>query len=113
MGVEGGSAWSGSWSVEPLNLAAILAMGLVTYATRAGGFLLMRWLPQGGRIESWLKAVPGAVLMSIVAPALLTHGVPGGLAIGATLLVMRTTRQDLLAVCAGVATVALARHLGF
>lgn len=101
-----------SLSVEPINLLVILAMGLVTYATRAGGFFLMRWMPQGGRAEAWLKAVPGAVLMSIVAPALLTHGLPGAAAIAATILVMRTTRQDLLAVAAGVATVALARLAG-
>ena len=100
------------WSLEPINLGVILAMGLVTYAMRAGGFLMMRWLPQGGRVEAWLKAVPGAVLMSIVAPALLSHGLPGALAIGASLAVMRATRQDLLAVVAGVATIALARQLG-
>ncbi|MEX2629325.1 MAG: AzlD domain-containing protein [Tistlia sp.] len=103
---------AGELAVQPINLAAILAMGLATYVTRAGGFLLMRWVPQGGRVEAWLKAVPGAVLMAIVAPALLTHGLAGALAIGATLLVMRTTRQDLLAVGAGVLTVALARQLG-
>ncbi|SMF17762.1 Uncharacterized membrane protein [Tistlia consotensis] len=108
----GADTATGAWGAEPVNLAVILAMGLATYATRAGGFLMMRWLPQGGRVEAWLKAVPGAVLMSIVAPALLTHGLPGGLAILATLLVMRATRQDLLAVAAGVVTVAVARQLG-
>lgn len=101
-----------AFSVEPLNLGIILAMGLVTYATRAGGFLMMRWLPQGGRVEAWLRAVPGAVLTSIVAPALLTHGLSGALAIGVSLLVMRAVRQDLLAIAAGVATVALARQAG-
>lgn len=102
----------GLWTVEPVNLAVILAMGLITYALRAGGFLMMRWLPQGGRVEAWLKAVPGAVLISIVAPALLSHGLPGALGIGASLAVMRLFRQDLLAVLAGVVTVALARQLG-
>jgi len=51
-------------------LITILGMAAVTFAIRAGGLLLANRLPTTGFIASWMKHVPGAVLASLIAPAL-------------------------------------------
>ena len=53
---------------EALTRITILGMALVTYATRAGGFWLMGLVTPSPRIEAWLKQIPGAVLVAIIAP---------------------------------------------
>jgi uncharacterized membrane protein len=98
---------------ETAALLAILGMGLVTYATRAGGLWLMGRLPTSPRLEAWLRQIPGAILISIVAPAALTTGPAEALASLATVLVAARTRNLLLAMVVGVAVVwALRRVLG-
>ena len=92
-------------------MAAIVGMALVTYATRAGGFWLMRHIPLSRRTQAFLRNLPGAVLMSLVAPAILTGGMAGALGASATAAVMLATGRELLAMAAGVATVAAARGL--
>ena len=67
-------------SLDPTTLAAILAMAAVTYATRVAGFALVRRLELTGRAKLALEAVPGAVLVALVAPAVLTSGLADALA---------------------------------
>ena len=50
-------------------LITILGMAAVTFAIRAGGLLLANRLPATGFVANWLKHVPGAVLASLIAPA--------------------------------------------
>jgi branched-subunit amino acid transport protein len=50
-------------------LITILGMAAVTYAIRAAGLLLADRLPSHGFFANWMKHVPGAVLASLVAPA--------------------------------------------
>ncbi|HSJ41570.1 MAG TPA: AzlD domain-containing protein, partial [Xanthobacteraceae bacterium] len=47
---------------------AILAMALVTYAIRSGGFWLMGYVPLTRRVRSILNALPGAVIVAIILP---------------------------------------------
>jgi uncharacterized membrane protein len=56
--------------------AAILGMALVTYLTRAGGLWLIGWLSPGVRLRRALAALPGALLVSLIAPAVAAGG-PG------------------------------------
>ncbi len=58
-------------------LLTILGMGAVTYATRIGGFWLLGRVTPTKRVEAWMRAIPGAVLVSLIAPALLASGVVG------------------------------------
>lgn len=88
---------------------AVLAMAAATYATRAGGFWLMRWLPLSPRVGAWLGNIPGAVLVALVVPAAVRGGAAEALAIAATALAMRLTGQDLLAMAVGIAVVVAAR----
>lgn len=88
-------------------LLAIVGMALATYATRAGGLWLMGRVTPTARVESWLRHVPGAILVAIVAPGIVTGGLAAVGASLATALVAARTKQLLLAMVAGVAIFAL------
>ena len=90
---------------ETLTLITILGMALVTYATRAGGFWLMSFVTPSPRIEAWLRQIPGAVLVAIVAPTVLASSLAETLAALATVLVAIRTKNVLIAMVVGVATV--------
>jgi uncharacterized membrane protein len=90
-------------------IAAILAMGAVTYAMRAGGFWLMAHVPLTARVRRMLEALPGTVVVATVLPIAVREGVPAMLAIAAAVAVMMIRRNDFLAVIAGMAVAAAAR----
>jgi uncharacterized membrane protein len=90
-------------------LITILGMAAVTYAIRAGGLLLANRLPATGFVTSWLKHVPGAVLASLVAPAVLTGGPAEAIAAAATALIYFVTRNLFATMAGGVLAVYLAR----
>ncbi len=94
---------------EILTLITIVGMALVTYATRAGGFWLMGLVSPSPRIEAWLKQIPGAVLVAIIAPTVLASSVAETLAAIATVLVVIRTKNVLIAMLVGITTVALLR----
>lgn len=92
-------------------LVTIVGMALVTYLTRSGGLWLMGRLTRanGGvlprRVDAALRAIPGAILVAIVAPSALASGPAQLLAAGATALVAARTRSLVLALVVGVAAV--------
>lgn len=93
-------------SVEPAFLPLLLVMALASFACRAAGFWLMRFIPVTSRLEAALKATPVAVMAGIVVPTAM-RGRPSELvALGVIGIVMRLTGNDLVAALAGVATVA-------
>ena len=94
---------------SPEALVAILGMALVSFAVKAGGLLLANRLPRDGFAAAWLKHIPGAVLASLVAPALVTGTPAEAIAAAATTLVYFLTRNLFAAMAAGVLTVYLAR----
>ena len=94
---------------EALTLLTILGMALVTYATRAGGFWLMGLVTPSPRVEAWLNQIPGAVLVALIAPTVLASSIAETLAAVATVLVAIRTKNVLIAMLVGVATVALLR----
>ncbi|HEY1390613.1 MAG TPA: AzlD domain-containing protein [Ktedonobacterales bacterium] len=95
--------------INPLALLTILGMGAVTYATRIGGFWLLGRVTPTRRVEAWMRAIPGAVLVSLIAPALLAAGVVGFIAAAATVVIAARTHRLLPALVAGVVIVAVAR----
>lgn len=94
---------------SPEALVAILGMALVTFAVKAGGLLLATRLPRHGFAAAWLRHIPGAVLASLVAPALVTGSAAEVIAAAATALVHIATRNLFAAMAAGVLTVYFAR----
>lgn len=97
--------------VDRTALLTIVGMALITYTTRAGGLWLMRRISPSPRVEAWLRQIPGALLVSIVAPAVLASGLAPVLAALGTVLVMLRTRNLLLAMVVGVGVVWVLRHL--
>jgi uncharacterized membrane protein len=87
----------------------IAAMAIVTYAMRAGGYLLMAYVPMTGRVRAFLQALPGAVVVALIVPVVARGGVPAAAAVLVALAVMAWRRNDLIAVVCGVAAAALAR----
>ena len=92
-------------------MLAIVLMALATYATRAGGLWLASRLDLSGRVEAWLGYIPGAILVSLVAPAVLASGLAEALAGLAVVLVAIRTASLPLAMVVGVGAVVLFRTL--
>jgi uncharacterized membrane protein len=98
-------------TLDAWTAVAIFGMALATYATRAGGFLLMRFITVRGRMRAALDALPAAILMAVIAPTILTTGfAEAGAAVIATIAAM--LRVPLIGVVAlGVVSVAALRSL--
>jgi uncharacterized membrane protein len=93
---------------ELVNLAAILAMALVTYGTRVAGLLFADRLVLTGRAKAAFDAIPPAVLVAVIAPSALTTGWPETIA--AAITIVAATRLPLLAtIVVGVAAVVALR----
>ncbi|MDP9137007.1 MAG: AzlD domain-containing protein [Pseudomonadota bacterium] len=98
-------------TLDPWTALAILGMALATFATRAGGFLLMRFITVRGRMRVALDALPAAILMAVIAPTVLTTG-PAEVAAGAITTVAAMLRLPLIAVVVvGVVSVVVLRKL--
>lgn len=92
-------------------LLAIALMALVTYACRSGGYWLMGRVTMSPRVEIGLTYLPGAVLISLVVPAMAEEGVPGVCAVVVTAVAMRRTNNLLIAMVVGIGTVWLVRQI--
>ena len=98
-------------SVDRDVLIVILGMALVTLATRLGGFWLADRIERSPRIDAMFTLLPGAILISIVAPAVVREGINGALATLVAVLVMRRTGSVLLTLIIGVGVIWLLREV--
>jgi len=89
----------------------ILAMAIVTYAMRAGGFLLMGYVPMTARVRAFLQALPGAVVVAIILPIAVHGGAAAAAAVIVALVIMAWRKNDLIAVVCGVAVAAAMRAI--
>ncbi|EMG35790.1 putative membrane protein [Desulfocurvibacter africanus PCS] len=89
----------------------IVGMALATYSTRALGPALAARLPMGGRVEAFLKGLPGAILVALVAPTVFTAGPAEALASAVTLAVAFRFGGLVPALAAGLGSVLLFRWL--
>ena len=96
-------------TIEPLTLITIMGMALVTYLTRAGGVLLLSG-SAAPRLTTWLRHLPGSLLVALIAPLVLQGGFPTIGAALATAVVAARTRNLLLAMLVGVGSVWLLRQ---
>lgn len=92
-------------------LLTIILMGIVTYATRAGGFWLMGRVEISPRMEAALAYLPGSVITALVVPATIEAGLPGLGAVGIIALVMWKRPGLLLALLFGLGTVVILRNV--
>ncbi len=96
--IEGGGA-----------LLLIALMALVTLLTRFGGVLLMSWIPMGRRVEGFINAMAGSVLVAVLVPVAVKADAAGQLALLATAVLMLLWRRPMPAIAAGILVAALVR----
>lgn len=91
---------------------AILAMGLATFAMRAGGFWMMGHVPLTPRVRRMLEALPGSIIVAIIVPVVAKAGAAAVLAVVTAAALMLLRRNEFLAVTGGVIVAAVARAAG-
>jgi uncharacterized membrane protein len=87
----------------------VMAMAAAAYSTRIAGFFIMRFVAVTPRVEAWLKALPLAIMGSILGPILVHGGAVEYAGFAATLAVYLWRRNDIMAAFAGMAVVAALR----
>jgi len=101
-------------SLSPTDLSVALAIAgaaLATYGLRLGGLLLAEYLPRNGGFRRFMEALPGTILLSLIAPGIFSAGLLGGAAALTTALCAWKTRNLLLAMVLGMGVVAAGRWL--
>jgi uncharacterized membrane protein len=96
---------------QPAVILTILGAAAATYAMRLGGLLLAGRLPRDGGFQRFMEALPGAILLSLVVPGVLSAGPWGWAGALATAFCARKTGNLFLAMGLGVAIVALGRQV--
>ncbi len=91
---------------------AIAGAAVATYSLRLGGLLLSDRLPKAGRFKKFMDALPGTILLSLVAPGIVSAGIWGCMAAAATALLTHKTGNVFVAMLAGIIIVAAQRQLG-
>lgn len=99
-------------SLDLGSAAAIVAMAAATALTRVGGYWLMGQVTPGPRVRRMLEALPGSVVAAIVLPIAVKNGASAMLAVATVGAVAVASRNELLAVAAGLLVAIAARRYG-
>lgn len=89
----------------------MLAMALVTLATRWGGVYVMSMVPIGPRGQRFIEGMSGSVLIALLAPMAVKGDVGAQCGLLATALAMLACRKPMVAITAGVCAAAVARQV--
>jgi uncharacterized membrane protein len=83
---------------------------IVTYLLRFGGLMLASKLPNSGRWKRFMDALPGTILLSLIAPEIVSAGWWGGVGTLATAVCAYKTKNVIVSMLLGVAIVAVHRQ---
>ncbi len=97
--------------IGPDAFLALAGMALATYFTRAGGLWLINRVTVSPRMEQWLNHLPGTILVSLIAPIVVSSSSAELIAIAVTLMVGIRTKNILLTMSVGIAVVWLLRNV--
>lgn len=92
-------------------LIVISLMAAVSLLARFGGVLLMSVVPINPRVESFINAMSGSVLIAILVPVAVEGDTAARMALLATAGVMLALRRPMLAIAAGISVAAGWRYL--
>lgn len=92
--------------MTPEIFALLLVLGALTYFTRVGGYVAMRFVRITPRVRQWLNAIPMAVMGAFLAPIALAGGIAEIAGIAVTAAATRITGDGLISTTAGVVAVA-------
>lgn len=90
-------------------LITVLAMAVVTLATRWGGVYVMSLVPISNRVKRFIQAMSGSVLIALLAPLAVTGDHGARLALLITAVIMLVTKKPLPAIACGILAAALTR----
>lgn len=102
--------WINLTTIMPSEAIAIFAMAIVTYLTRVAGLWLMNRFTFSQPVKTWLNQIPGAIMISIVAPVAINGGIAELVAGLMTLVAIARTRNLALAMFIGVVTAGVLRN---
>ncbi len=97
--------------IDPRVFITIICAALVTYGLRLGGLLLSERLPSTGRFKVFMDALPGTLLLALIAPGILAAGLWGTIAALCTAAITHKTGNVFLSMIVGVAIVAVSRQV--
>ena len=92
-------------------ILTVFGVAVATYALRFGGLLLSERIPKSGGFKVFMEALPGTILLSLVAPGIFAAGPWGWVAALATGVTAYKTGNLLLSMGLGMAIVAIQRNL--
>ncbi|MEQ8348461.1 MAG: AzlD domain-containing protein [Sneathiellaceae bacterium] len=91
---------------DTATLLACAAIAGIAYLTRVGGLWLMAWVPLTPRVEGFLNALAGSVLVALVVPGAVRGDAALQAAVLAAIAGMAITRRAVPSILLGVATAA-------
>ncbi len=92
-------------------LLIILIMALVTLVTRWGGLFVMSFVPINHKVQQFIAAMSGSVLVAIIAPLFIEGDLGAKVALLVTAVFAITTKKPLTAIALGIALAALTRQI--
>ena len=91
-------------------ILTVFGVAAATYALRFGGLLLSERIPKSGRFNIFMEALPGTILLSLVAPGIFAAGPWGWAAALGTGVTAYKTGNLFLSMGLGMAVVAIQRN---
>lgn len=91
-------------------LLIVLIMAVVTLATRWGGVWVMSFVPISYRVQQFISAMSGSVLVALLAPLAMQGDSGARLALAVTAVTMLLLKKPLPAIAAGIVAAALVRQ---
>ena len=92
------------------SLVIVLIMAVVTLATRWGGVFVMSFVPIGFRVQQFISAMSGSVLVAILTPLAIEGDVSARMALLTTAIIMLMLKKPLPAIAGGILVAALVRQ---
>ncbi len=97
-------------SSETITFVTIFCAALVTYGLRFGGLMLSEKLPKNGGFKAFMDALPGTILLSLVAPGIALAGFWGIIGAASTAVCTWKTGNVFVSMVLGMGIVAVSRY---
>lgn len=91
-------------------LLIVLIMAVVTLLTRWGGVFVMSFVPISYRVQQFISAMSGSVLVALLTPLAIDGDTSARLALLTTAIIMLLLKKPLPAIAAGILVAAISRQ---
>lgn len=91
-------------------LLIVLIMAVVTLVTRWGGVFVMSFVPISYRVQQFISAMSGSVLVALLTPLAIDGDTSARLALLTTAIIMLLLKKPLPAIAAGILVAAISRQ---